>query len=81
MDGRFTEPRDLRPQADADPPLRRDRVTQESNSVGQPNPAGHREMSHENSATKSSRVFFFVMAAIIALAIAVFLILHPQAGD
>lgn len=38
------------------------------------------ETGREDSVTKTSRVFFFVMAAIIAFAIAVFLILHPRPG-
>ena len=85
MDSRSTEPRDLRPQLESDAPLRRERSA--SDEVGEATgrtelrSPGHAESGHEDSVTKSSRVFFFVMAAIIALAIAVFLVLHPQAGD
>ena len=78
-----TDPRDLRPRLEADAPLRRDRSTEESAAAGPSYLKTKRQVatSPENSAAKASRVFFFVIAAIIALAIAVFLILHPQAGD
>ena len=82
MDTRSAEPCDPRPQLEADAPLRRERSvpdqTADRTSLSSSGPA---ESGHEDSATKTSRVYFFIMAAIIALAIAIFLILHPQAGD
>lgn len=38
----------------------------------------HRHTGPEDAVTKSSRIYFFIMLAIIAAAIAVFLILRPQ---
>jgi hypothetical protein len=43
--------------------------------------AAHHEAGPEDSATKSSRIYFFIILAIIIAGIAVFLILHPQGGD
>jgi len=82
MDSRFTEPRDLRPQQEADAPLRREHLkTGETAGREELASDSRAESCHGDSATKSSRVYFFIMAAIITLAIAIFLILHPQAGD
>jgi hypothetical protein len=85
MAGQFTEPRDLRPQAETDAPLRRlrDDASPEAKPPGRwvRESESHAKTGHEDSVTKSCRVYFFIMAAIIAAAIAVFLILHPQAGD
>ena len=82
MDDLSTEPRDLRPRTETDASLRRDRAPIESQSPSRVEAKDdHSRGEREDAATRSSRVYFFVMAAIIALAIAVFLILHPQAGD
>ena len=85
MNERSSEPYDLRPWPQTDAPLRR---SQDNRSPEAASPSrleheseSHVEKGHEDSVTKSSRVYFFIMAAIIAAAIAVFLILHPQAGD
>jgi hypothetical protein len=84
MSDQSAEPRDLRPRPEADAPLRhRQDPSQEPAPVGrwEREAESPGESGPENTVTKTSRVFVFVMAAIIVLAIAAFLILHPQAGD
>ncbi len=41
----------------------------------------HHKAGPDDAATKSSRVYFFIILAIIIAGIALFLILHPQGGD
>jgi len=84
MAGDATQPRDLRPQPEADAPVRRedtDHPVESGPGRWEREAEAPHESGPEDSATKSSRIYFFILAAIIAAAIAVFLILHPQAGD
>jgi hypothetical protein len=85
MAGHTTEPRDLRPRLEADAPLRRLR----EDAPGEASPIHDRKTGLSarpaavlcRGAGKTNRVFFFTMVAIIAAAIAIFLILHPQPGN
>jgi hypothetical protein len=75
-----TQPRDLHPDL---VPERTHTPDEGEHSPGrwEREAVAHHEAGPEDSATKSSRIYFFIILAIIIAGIAVFLILHPQGGD
>lgn len=76
-----TEPRDLQPERE--PESARPSGTQPHLVPGRWEREGKesRQVDSDSTTARTSRTLFFVMMGIIAAAIALFLILHPQPGD
>ncbi len=78
MAAHITEPRNAARQPEFNPELRQMAEHESASGRWEREAEQHHRPVHEDSATRSSRIYFFVILAVIVATFVVFLLLRPQ---